>query len=94
MTEQQENIQPQQESDAPSSFEEVTDDYVLLDEDLEGEVVEPEEEPEDIASRKKREEIETRFAQYERNYRSRRIRELTLTPYKKSRRGRPRKVTL
>ncbi|MCE5314957.1 MAG: hypothetical protein ABFD49_10640 [Armatimonadota bacterium] len=50
---------------------------------------EPEEvEQEDIESGGKREEIEQQFARYERNYRSRRIRELTLAPIKRKR-GRP-----
>lgn len=98
MTEEQENIEQCEDSDAPYSCEETTEDYVLLEDELEGEspeALEPEEEPEDIASRTKREEIEMRFARYERNFRSRRIRELTLTPFvKKSKRGRPRKITL
>ena len=95
MTDQEENIEQQEDSDAPYSPEEIVEKYILLEDDLEGETVEPEEEPEDVASRAKREEVEMRFARYERNYRSRRIRELTLTPFKKiSRRGRPRKMTL
>jgi len=49
---------------------------------------EEEEEPESPGSRKTWEEIEQSFARYERNYRARRIRELTLAPIKKKR-GRP-----
>jgi hypothetical protein len=95
MTDQEETIEQQEDSDAPYGPEEVMEKFILLEDELEGESVEPEEEPEDIASRAKREEIEMRFARYERNYRSRRIRELTLTPFKKNgRRGRPRKITL
>jgi hypothetical protein len=91
MTDQEENIEQQEDTDAPYGSEDVMD---LLEDELEGESNEPEEEPEDTASRTKQEEVEMRFARYERNYRSRRIRELTLTPFKKGRRGRPRKIIL
>jgi hypothetical protein len=98
MTEEQENIEQREDSDAPYDCEETVVDYSLLDDELQGEspeAIEPGEEPEDLATRSKREEVEIRFARYERNFRSRRIRELTLTPYvKKSKRGRPRKLAL
>ncbi|MGI6295569.1 MAG: hypothetical protein ACOX3G_05725 [Armatimonadota bacterium] len=44
-----------------------------------------EEEHEDTNTRKNWEELEQQFARYERNYRARRIRELTLGPLKKKR---------
>ena len=50
--------------------------------------VEPEEEQDDLDSRKNWGEIEQQFARYERNYRARRIRELTLAPIKKKRSAR------
>ncbi len=72
--------------DAPDACEELMEELILL----EGEAdVEPEEESEDPAYRRKREAIEQQFARFERNYRSRRIRELTLAPFrKKGARGR------
>ena len=51
--------------------------------------IEPEELEEETESRNKWEEIEQKFARYERNYRVRRIRELTTAPIAK-RRGRRR----
>ena len=80
-----------EDSDTPCTCEELMEEYILLEDDLEGE---PEEEQEDAASLTKREEIERQFARFERNYRSRRIRELTLGPFikKKSRRARTRKI--
>lgn len=52
--------------------------------------IEPEEELEDVYSSKSRAEIERQFANYERNYRARRIREITMAPIRsKGRRGRP-----
>ena len=42
--------------------------------------IEPEEEQEDFTSRWHGEEIEQKFARFERNYRVRRIRELTVAP--------------
>ncbi|MEN6356009.1 MAG: hypothetical protein ABFD83_02865 [Armatimonadota bacterium] len=60
-----------------------------IEDDIE---IEPEqEEQEDIGSYHKREEIEQQFARYERNYRARRIREITLAPVKRKR-GRPSKM--
>ncbi len=92
MTDQNESTEQQMDSELPGEGEETTEQYMLLDEDLEGEPNEPEEEPEDLVTRVKREEVELRFARYERNYRSRRIRERTLTPYKRTKRGRPRNL--
>jgi len=78
------------DSDTPYTCEELMEEYILLEDDLE---IAPEEDQEDQASRKKREDIERQFARFERNYRSRRIRELTLTPFKKKgKRGRPRRI--
>jgi hypothetical protein len=95
MTDQENNnLELEEETSASYSSEDAMESYDLLEDELEGEPVELDEEPEDVVSRAKREEVEMRFARYERNYRSRRIRELTLTPFKKTRRGRPRKVTL
>ena len=55
---------------------------------------EPEEAGQDVESRNKWEEIEQKFARYERNYRVRRIKELTTGPPVPRRRGRgrPRKL--
>jgi hypothetical protein len=54
---------------------------------------EPEETQDDVYSHKNWEEIEHQFARYERNYRVRRIRELTMAPLKKrGRRGLRRRV--
>ena len=47
--------------------------------------VEPEEEEPEERLRKDWADIEQQFARYERNYRARRIRELTLAPVKKKR---------
>ena len=60
---------------------------IEYDNRIEDEVeVEPdEEEHEDIYTRTNWGEIEHQFARYERNYRARRIRELTLAPYRKKR---------
>lgn len=78
------------ELDAPDACEELMEELILAEDEAE---IEPEEELEDAASRRKREAIEQQFARFERNYRSRRIRELTLTPFrKKGRSGRPRRT--
>jgi hypothetical protein len=51
--------------------------------------IEPEdEEQDDPDSHRNWEEVEQQFARYERNYRARRIRELTLAPLKKRKSGR------
>lgn len=70
---------------APDACEEETIEY---DNRIEDEVeVEPDEEieHEDSGPRRNWGEIEQQFARYERNYRARRIRELTLAPVKKKR---------
>ena len=68
---------------------EETTEYNNRIEDVE---IEPEEEQEDVESRYLREEIDQQFSRYERNYRSRRIRELTMAPLVvKKKRGRPAK---
>lgn len=73
---------------APDACEETTE-YQNRIEDVE---IEPEEEHEDADSRYLREEVDQQFTRYERNYRSRRIRELTLAPLVvKKKRGRPAK---
>lgn len=73
---------------APDVCEE-TIEYQNRIEDVE---IEPEEEREDAGSRYLREEVDQQFTRYERNYRSRRIRELTLAPLVvKKKRGRPAK---
>jgi len=56
--------------------------------------IEPEESEEDSESRNKWEEIEQKFARYERNYRIRRIRELTTVPLAAKRRGKVRRRKL
>lgn len=76
--------------DTPDACEELMEELILAEDEAE---IEPEEELEDQASRRKREAIEQQFARFERNYRSRRIRELTLTPFKKKgRKSRPKPV--
>jgi hypothetical protein len=72
--------------ETPETCEETTEYDNRIEDDIE---IEPEdEEQEDMESGHKREEIEQQFARYERNYRARRIRELTLAPIKRKR-GRP-----
>ena len=68
------------------------DQTIEYDNRIEDEVeVEPdEEEHEDGDSRRNWAEIEQQFARYERNYRARRIRELTLAPIRKRRGARRR----
>ena len=58
------------------------EDMAQYDNRIEDEVeLEPEEEDqEDYSTRKHWEDIEQQFARYERNFRARRIRELTLAP--------------
>lgn len=78
--------------ETPDSCEEKTEyDNIILD-SLE---IEPEEEQEETGPRSRWDEIEQKFARYERNYRARRIREMTRTPViitSKRGRGRPRKL--
>lgn len=72
----------------PETCDETTEYHNRI-EDIE---IEPEEEHEDFESHYLREEIDQQFSRYERNYRSRRIRELTLAPLVvKKKRGRPAK---
>ncbi len=71
--------------EAPYSCEEAPEDENLLQENFE---IESEDEPEEqeeaeTGSSRHWDEIEQKFARYERNYRARRIRELTLAPLKK-----------
>lgn len=64
--------------DTPDPCEEPTEYYdIRIDEAGE---VEPEEEPEDESFKARREQTEQQFTRYERNYRARRIRELTSAP--------------
>lgn len=74
--------------ETPFTCEETTEYDNRIEDTFE---IEPEEEQEDTHSRANREEIEQQFARYERNYRARRIRELTIAPIvtKRGRRGRP-----
>jgi hypothetical protein len=75
--------------EAPETCEITTEYDNRIEDDIE---IEPEpEEQEDVESYHKREEIEQQFARYERNYRARRIREITLAPVKRKR-GRPSKI--
>ena len=76
--------------EAPDTSDETVEyDKQILD-SLE---IEPEDVEEEPDSRSKWEEIEQKFARYERNYRARRIREMTRGPLIKKRgRGRPRKI--
>lgn len=67
---------------APVTCEETTEYENRIDDEIE---VEPEEEEPEERLRKDWADIEQQFARYERNYRVRRIRELTLTPIKKKR---------
>lgn len=70
---------------APETCEETTEyDNRIEDEDE----IEPEEDQDDSNTPQLRDEIDQQFARYERNYRARRIRELTMAPLK-SKRGRP-----
>lgn len=63
--------------DTPDSCVEPAEYFdIRIDEAVE---IEPDEEPEDEHVKASREEAEQRFARYERNYRARRIRELTST---------------
>lgn len=71
--------------DTPFACEETTEYDNRIEDSLEPE---PEEDQEDVSYRKNRDEMEQKFARFERNYRIRRIRELTTTPFKR-RRGRP-----
>lgn len=63
--------------EAPISCEETTEYDNRIEDDGE---IEPEEEQEERDFHYLREEREQEFARYERNYRARRIRELTLDP--------------
>lgn len=75
--------------ETPDSCEVTTEYDNRIENDIE---IEPDsEEPEDMESYHKREEIEQKFARYERNYRARRIREITIAPVKRKR-GRPSKI--
>ncbi len=69
---------------APVLCEPTTEYDNRIEDEIETEPDE-EEEHEDTNTRKNWEEIEQQFARYERNYRARRIRELTLSPLKKKR---------
>ncbi|MHB9036847.1 MAG: hypothetical protein ACYC64_09275 [Armatimonadota bacterium] len=72
--------------ETPDTCETTTEYDNRIEDDFE---IEPEEvEQEDMESGYKRAEIEQQFARYERNYRARRIRELTIAPVKRKR-GRP-----
>lgn len=79
---------------APETCDETTEydnrigEETEVETEVEPEVETEEEEQEDFDLRQKREEIERQFARYERNYRARRIRELTLAPLKKKTEGR------
>ncbi len=71
--------------DTPFACEETTEYDNRIEDNFEAEL---EEDQEDVSYRKNWEELEQKFARFERNYRIRRIRELTTTPFKR-RRGRP-----
>jgi len=73
--------------DAPLTCEETIEYDNRIEDNLESEI---EEDQEDVNYRTRWEELEQKFARFERNYRARRIRELTTTPIKR-RRGRPSK---
>lgn len=70
--------------EAPVSCEETIEYDNRIEDEVE---VEPDEEVEreEIDPRRNWGEIEQQFARYERNYRARRIRELTLAPVKRNR---------
>ena len=69
--------------EAPDTCEDTIEYDNRIDDDIE---IEPEEEELGIFDTPKNwEEIEQKFARYERNYRARRIRELTLAPLKNKR---------
>ncbi len=70
--------------EAPVSCEETTEYDNRIEDEVE---VDPdeEEEREGLDPRRNMGETEQQFARYERNYRARRIRELTLAPIKKKR---------
>ena len=63
--------------EAPFTCEETTEYDNYIEDSIE---IEPEEEQEDFTSRWRREIIEQKFARFERNYRVRRIKELTMSP--------------
>jgi hypothetical protein len=69
---------------APNACDQTTEYDNRIEDEVE---VEPddEEEREDADPRRNWGDIEQQFARYERNYRARRIRELTLAPVKKKR---------
>jgi hypothetical protein len=72
--------------DAPVACDQTTEYQNRIDGDIE---VEPDEEEEqELVSRNDWADIEQQFARYERNYRARRIRELTLAPVRKKREAR------
>ncbi len=69
--------------DTPEPCEETTEYDNRIEEEVEVEL--EEEEQEDFDTQHNLEEVEQQFARFERNYRARRIRELTLAPIKKKR---------
>ena len=71
--------------ETPLTCEDTTEYDNRIEDDFEPE---PEETQEEAYSSKQWEEIESQFARYERNYRVRRIRELTVAPLRRGRRGR------
>lgn len=71
--------------DAPVACEETTEYENRIEDEVEFEPEEVEEQEHETVSRADWAGIEQQFARYERNYRARRIRELTLAPVKKKR---------
>ncbi len=66
--------------EAPDTCEDITEYGNRIDDEVENEL---EQELKSFDSPEDWEEIEDRFARYERNYRARRIRELTLTSFRR-----------
>jgi len=72
--------------DTPVTCDQTTEYENRIDDEIEPDV----EEHDECDSRKNWAEIEQQFARYERNYRARRIRELTMAPVRKRRGARRR----
>jgi hypothetical protein len=71
--------------DTPVACEETTEYQNRIEDEVEVEPEEDEELEQETASRGEWADIEQQFARYERNYKARRIREMTLAPVRKKR---------
>ncbi len=77
--------EPMELVEAPDTCEEKTEYDNSIDQEVE---IEPDEENESLDALNNWLEMDQIFARYERNYRARRIRELTIPPLRKKRRRR------